>query len=138
MTAPMRVIVTGSRSWRDQRAIADCLQIVAAGALAEGLPGMVVVHGCAMGTDMMADAWVRAHCDAEPGFAVSVERHPADWVTHGRRAGLARNLDMVRLGADCCLAFILDNSPGAMHCAGAAEAAGIPTTRIERTSEAAR
>jgi hypothetical protein len=40
-------------------------------------------------------------------------------------AGIYRNLHMVSLGADLCLAFIVDNSSGSSHCADAAARAGI-------------
>jgi hypothetical protein len=60
---------------------------------------------------------------------VRAEARPADWQTHGRAAGIIRNTAMTRTGADVCLAFVRDASPGASHCAAQAEAAGIPTRR---------
>jgi hypothetical protein len=132
MNSPIRVLVTGSRTWTDVDTIFGALDVIAERARAECVPGVVVVHGCAKGADMVADSWVRDR--KWRGWPVEAERHAADWSTHGRRAGFVRNSAMVQRGADVCLAFILDASRGATQCADLAEAADIPTQRIERTS----
>jgi len=115
-----RVLITGSRTWQRVDIIRAALRDrqVLHGAL-------VVVHGhCPRG----ADAIAHTLCEEEPNW--SAEPHPADWTTHGRRAGFIRNQQMVDLGADECLAFIRDSSAGASHTASAAEKAGIPTIRF--------
>jgi hypothetical protein len=112
----MRVLVTGSRTWDDQQAIFD--------ALAEYNYGQVtLVHGAARGADAIAAKIAAA-------FGWTVEDHPANWTGgYGRAAGFIRNMKMVKLGADVCLAFIRDGSRGATHCADLAEKAGIPIKR---------
>lgn len=114
-----RILVTGSRTWVDAHLIRDTLT-----ALYAEHPDAVLVHGSAAGADSIADAEWRA-------LGGEVERHPADWLTYGRRAGLVRNKQMVDAGADVVLAFIRDRSRGATMCAGLAEQADIPVQRYE-------
>jgi hypothetical protein len=122
----MRVLVTGSRTWTDEVAIRTAIDEILRHAYAAGDRDIVIVHGCAVGADQIADRWAR-HRRGE--WPVSVERHPADWAKHGRRAGYVRNSAMVAAGADVCLAFVRDESKGASMCADLAEEAGIRTVR---------
>jgi hypothetical protein len=112
-----RVLVTGSRTWTDEEAIADAL----AGHWHDG-NALLITGACPRGADEIAERIWRARGGL-------VERHPADWDT-GRDAGMRRNAAMVALGADVCLAFVRDGSPGATHAARLAEQAGIPVHRF--------
>lgn len=120
----MRILVTGSRTWGDATTIHQALQVVADAAIRENVPMVTVVHGaCPNGADELADQWVRWY---RGDTLVLAERHPALWRQHGKRAGMVRNELMVSLGADLCLAFIRDDSPGATHCLELALEAGMP------------
>jgi hypothetical protein len=109
-----RILVTGSRTWTDADAIHQALR-------SQVSPDekAVVVHGGAAGADVMAGSSARF-------LGWRREVHCADWEKHGKAAGFIRNQHMVDLGADVCLAFIKNNSPGATDCAHRAEKAGIP------------
>lgn len=116
MATCLRVLVTGSRDWTDERAISDALRAIGSGIASQDV---TVVHGhCPTGADAIADKAARI-------FGMNVERHPADW-SLGKKAGPLRNQKMVDLGADVCLAFPLPGSRGTKHCMGAATKAGIP------------
>jgi len=141
-----RILVTGSRLWSDGLSVAA--------ALGDTVPGrardVVVVHGMCdprrpgtgqmvpwaeaesfpledqmrlASADWLADRWAVMH-------GAGYERHPADWERFPNTAGPRRNAEMVALGADVVLAFILDGSRGATHCADLAERAGIPVRRF--------
>jgi hypothetical protein len=129
---PMRIVVTGSRTWKDWRTIHGSLDLIADAARKTGV-SLIVAHGHARGADEIADDWVAKRKLA--GWPVEVQRFPAEWTKYGRRAGFLRNARMLKPGADVVLAFILDRSKGATQCADLAESEGIPTQRIERVSE---
>jgi len=121
-----RVLVTGSRDWRDWRAIFKALDDIYA-----QHPHLTVVHGaCPTGADKYANDWA-AGAAVWGSKNVSIDSHPADWTAFGKAAGFRRNAEMVASGADLCLAFIRNGSRGASHCAGLAEESGIPTRRYE-------
>lgn len=139
----MRLLITGSRTWRDGTLIRDTLNTQLETVVA-AKDTMTIVHGgCRSGADMYADGWARwHHRHGRPVHRPEV--HVAQWEApcrpecrpgHRRRdprgwdvcpqAGFYRNEHMVTLGADLCLAFIADKSKGATHCAAYAEKAGI-------------
>jgi len=114
----LRILVTGSRTWDRKLPIAVALLVHS-----EAREDVTLVHGGARGADRIA-------ASAAEAFGWDVEEWLPNWEEFGRTAGFYRNLDMVRSGADLCIAFTRDNSHGTAHCARAAEAAGIPTIWI--------
>jgi hypothetical protein len=120
--AARRVLVTGSRTWTDETVIRGALR-------EHWQPGTVLVTGaCPRGADAIAERLWRS-------WGGQAERHPADWAA-GRGAGFARNAAMAARGADACLAFIRDGSPGATHAARLAALAGIPVHRYSHPGQA--
>lgn len=136
-----RILVTGSRTWTDRQAIDRALATAWWDLGAHH--GIILVSGhCETGADKLAEeSWTAA---GQKIGGLKVEPHPADWPTcapsckPGHRkvnrqgdeycpsAGHRRNAEMVALGADLCLAFIRNASPGATGCADLAAKAGIP------------
>lgn len=87
----MRVIVCGSRGWKDRDQIAHILS---------SLPGdTTIVHGAARGADRLAGDVAERDC----GF--KVEQYPADWGKNPRRAGHIRNDVMLDTDPDLVIAF---------------------------------
>lgn len=123
MDLRMRILVTGSRDWTNDYAVQ--YQLVGAWQ-ARGEPSEVVLvsGACPTGADRMAE-------DVALARGWRVERHPADWDKHGKRAGFLRNQEMVDLGAEVCLAFILNHSKGATMTLNMAREAKIPTNVLE-------
>ena len=90
----MRLLVTGGRTFRDFRTLAETLD-----ALHAKTPVSLLIHGAAPGTDSLAAAWAAFR-------HVPAQAYPADWTTHGKAAGPIRNQQMLTEGRpDAYLAF---------------------------------
>lgn len=99
----MKVLVCGSREFSDPfRANLAIIDRIAQ------LPLCEVIHGGARGADQMA-----ATAATRMGHPVTM--FAADWKTHGKRAGVIRNLEMLAQRPDLVLAFWNEESVGTMH-----------------------
>jgi len=111
----MRIIVTGGRDYCDFEVVMNELNAL--------LPSLgTIVHGGARGADSLAEEWCQA-------AGVVSEVHPADWQVHGRPAGMIRNREMAKLGADLCLAF--PGGKGTLGMINEARKAGIPVRFVK-------
>lgn len=114
-----RVLVTGSRDWRDPQPILD--------ALLEARP-TAVLHGDQRGADRIAD---RLACE----LGLAVLPYPADFRRLGPRAGPLRNHRMLKHGhPHLVLAFPLPGSRGTWHMVRIAREAGVPVRVHESRS----
>jgi len=111
-----RILVTGSRKWTDREIIFDAICPLLDDHNAE----QTIIHGAAPGADSIAAGIAQK-------LGLKAEAYPADWVKHGNAAGPIRNTEMVKSGADLCLAFPLPGtSRGTWDCVRKAVDAGIP------------
>ena len=124
-----RLLITGSRKWDDRDTIRDALYMAFLQMGGQGGEKITLVHGGAPGADKIAaEIWSR-------NSGMPIEAHRAMWEIWGKAAGRNRNLVMVQRGADLCLAFHKDGSPGTAHCIAAAEEAGIPVRIFKEVSK---
>lgn len=114
----MRVLITGSRDWQHAGTIAGAFDYYVSSRYGD-FEIILVSGACPTGADKMCEEEA-----ARRGW--KVERHPADWKRHGKKAGFMRNREMVDLGADICLAFCRNNSAGTMMTYNLAQHALIP------------
>jgi hypothetical protein len=106
----VRLLICGGRDWTDRAAIRRLL---------EQLRPAVVLEGGARGADRLARQEAAA-------LRIKVETYWADWVRHGRRAGLVRNQRMLDEGRpDLVAAFPTERSTGTWHMVGLARRAGV-------------
>jgi len=116
----MRVLVCGSRSFRDASFLSSVLSSFS--------DVSSVVVGDARGADRVVVSVARGL-----GLPVSVFR--ADWSRFGRSAGPRRNAAMVAAGVDLVLAFFGSGvSRGTCDCVRKGLAAGVPVRVFRSTS----
>lgn len=109
------VLVCGSRGWLDVPTVRQHLSKLPRGSL--------ILHGGARGADQIANTIARS-------LGLDVREFPADWAHLGRRAGYARNIEMLDEHPDFVLAFQLDGSTGTQHVIDSARDRGIPVEVI--------
>lgn len=114
-----RILVCGSRDWKDRAAIRR--------ALAAFEPGDVVIHGGQRSGDVPpyygAD-YLAGEVAVE--LRLTVEVYPADWNKYGKGAGPLRNQLMIDSKPHCVIAFPLPESRGTWDTIRRAQAANIP------------
>lgn len=85
---------------------------------------LVVISGMARGADTHAAEWAKR----TPG--VTLVPFPADWASHGRRAGPIRNRQMLREGQPDLVVAFSQGSPGTRDMVEVAKAAALPTYTV--------
>ncbi|KRR21374.1 hypothetical protein CQ14_06910 [Bradyrhizobium lablabi] len=114
----MRVLVCGSRNYRDRNHVFRALDMRHASS-----PIAVILHGGATGADAMAAEWASEN-------AVEALEYLADWKKLGPHAGPKRNADMIKYGQpDLVIAF--PGNSGTEDMVDKAERAGIEVERID-------
>jgi hypothetical protein len=136
----MRILVTGSRDLRSVEAVKAALLEVTAGHRGPH----TLVHGNARGADQIAAVVARR-------LGWQIEPHPANWAApcrpecekgHRRArgngteycpaAGVYRNQQMVDLGADVCVAFLVAGAGnvGTRDCISRAKTASLKVREV--------
>lgn len=123
-TTIIRVLVTGSRSWVDEKFIDETFASISA-EYSSGVRFVLVSGHCPAGADALAER-------ACAGLGWTLELVPAEWDKYGRRAGFLRNKVMVDSAPDRVVAFVMDESKGASMTVRLARDASLPVQVYSR------
>lgn len=130
-----RILVTGSRKWRDKAAILRALCEV----ITTCNGPITIVHGGQRTKDWKTGEWYGTDYLVDQiakEVGLEVDEHkvtPEEWDTIGKKAGPLRNKRMVDTldpSVDIVLAFPWGESRGTRGCMKLAKEAGIPDDRI--------
>lgn len=108
------VIVAGSRGFSDYQMLRGKLDNILGNLDPEVT---AIVSGTARGADQMGERYAEERM-------LKLVRMPADWDTHGKRAGYLRNEEMAKI-ATHCVVFWDGKSPGTQHMINLAEKHGL-------------
>jgi len=120
----MRIVFTGSRHWKDESIVFECLKKIIS---MYGKNETTVVVGGAKGLDTIVVNLSRS-------LGLNVEVFNADWNLYGKKAGPVRNQKMLESGADLVIAFPEKESRGTRHMIDISQKAGIRTIVYENST----
>lgn len=103
---PLKVIIAGGRDFTDYELLEEKCDYYFSTAMKRGVP-IEVVSGTARGADMLGERYAYSH-------DLTIKQFPADWDTHGKKAGYLRNEEMAKY-ADALIAFWDGKSKGTNH-----------------------
>jgi hypothetical protein len=106
----MKTIIAGSRTIEDYTTVLDAVK-------QSGFTITEIVSGTARGVDRLGERYGEEH-------GIPIERFPADWDTHGKRAGYLRNETMINY-ADALIAIWDGISKGTNHAINLAKEKGL-------------
>lgn len=109
----MKVIVCGSRHWKNKTLIREVLG---------GLPkGTLIIHGACRGADLIAQ-------EVAKELNLPYHAFPAKWKQYGKSAGPIRNRQMLKMEPDLVIAFhkSINSSKGTKDMLTAAKKAKVP------------
>lgn len=118
-----RVLVCGGRNYWDREKVDAALSALRA----EKGP-LHVIQGGAKGADRLAALWCYAKAS---GGTVMMSQVPADWATHGKRAGAIRNQKMLD-DYQPQLVVAFPGGPGTADMVRRARAAGVEVREISK------
>lgn len=123
----MKVLVCGSRHFDCWHTLCQHLDSLYSQNtdIKDGKVDFTIIEGGAKGADFLARVWAKFRM-------LPFREYPADWATHGKRAGLIRNAHMLATEKpDCVLAFLAPNSRGTKDMIAQAERAGVRTVVVD-------
>jgi predicted Rossmann-fold nucleotide-binding protein len=112
----VKVVVTGGRDFADAERLEQVLSELGITHLATG---------GAKGADELAERWARKH-------SVPCVVYHAEWTRHGKRAGILRNIEMLKdFVPEAVVAF--PGGKGTAHCVSEAQRRGISVLEFSCT-----
>lgn len=113
----MNLIIAGGRDFDDyallERSLSNILRNIDKSTI-------TVFSGQAKGADYLGERWAKAQSPR-----ISVRWFPAKWDTHGKKAGMLRNQEMIDAGATHLVAFWDQKSKGTADMIKRATKAGL-------------
>uniref|UniRef100_A0A6C0BN01 YspA cpYpsA-related SLOG domain-containing protein n=1 Tax=viral metagenome TaxID=1070528 RepID=A0A6C0BN01_9ZZZZ len=103
----MKLAIVGSRDFQNEVQFNDWMREALAEWSAETTPPILVVSGGARGADSLGEKWANAR-----GIETLIFK--PDWKTHGKRAGILRNYDIIS-AATHVIAFPSRHGRGTQH-----------------------